>query len=67
MYLGQQQPPGPNGVSPQPNKVTDSFTFDLSNYGYEDFRKFTDGVAGIDTLGFKQAVAVTNEDHTGQI
>lgn len=64
MYTGQQQPPGPNGVSPQPNKVTDSFTFHLSNYSYEDFRKFVLGVAGLDTAGVKKAVQVINEDHS---
>ncbi len=65
-YIGQQQPIGPNGVSPQPNKVLDVPTVALSNYGYEDFRKFTNGVARIDTLGSKVAQAVQGEDHTGQ-
>jgi hypothetical protein len=63
-YLGQQQPPGPNGTSPQPNKVTDSFTFSMSNYSYEDFRRFVLGVAGLDTAGFKKAEQVINEDHS---
>jgi hypothetical protein len=66
IYTGQQQPPGPNGVSPQPNKVTDSFTCTLTNYSYEDFRKYVDGVANLDIAGAKQAVAVLNEVHTGQ-
>lgn len=65
-YIGQQQPPGPNGVSPQPDKVTDSFEFDLSNYGYEDFRRFVQGVAGLDKLGFKQSHSVVGEDHSNQ-
>jgi hypothetical protein len=64
MYIGQQLPPGPNGTSPQPNKVTDSFTFHLSNYSYEDFRKFVLGIQGLDTAGFKHAVQVINEDHS---
>ena len=64
IYTGQQQPPGPNGISPQPNKITDSFTFTLTNYSYEDFRKFVLGIEGLDTAGFKHAVQVTNEDHS---
>ncbi len=64
-YIGQQQPIGSNGVSPQPNQVVDTFTFALSNYGYEDVRKFTSGVARIDPLGSKVAQSVVGEDHTG--
>lgn len=64
MYLGQQQPLGPNGISPQPAKVTDSFTFSLTNYSYEDFRRFVGGVAGLDANGFKHAEQVVNEDHS---
>lgn len=60
VYTGQQ-----NLDEFQPNKVTDTFTFDLSNYGYEDFRKFVEGVERIDVLGTKRAVFVTNEDHSG--
>jgi hypothetical protein len=63
-YIGQQQPPGPNGISPQPHKVTDSFTFTLTNYSYEDFRKFVEGVEGLDLAGTKKAVEVVNEDHS---
>jgi len=63
-YTGQQQPLGINGVSPQPNKVTDSFTCVLSNYGYEDFRKFTGGVEGLDNLGSKKAISVVDEIYT---
>jgi hypothetical protein len=57
IYTGQQGPF-------QPNKVVDSFTFDLSNYSYEDFRKFVEGVDRIDLLGTKKAVLVTGEDHS---
>ncbi len=64
-YTGQQLPPSPNGVSPQPNKVVDSFTFTLTNYSYEDFRKFVGGIAGLDPKGSKKAVQVLNEDHSG--
>jgi hypothetical protein len=63
-YIGQQQPPGPNGVPPQSAKVTDSFTFALSNYSYEDFRKFVEGISGLDTAGFKRVRQVVGEDHS---
>jgi hypothetical protein len=65
-YIGQQQPPQANGVSPQPFKMTDSFTFCLTNYSYESFRKFVEGIEGIDNLGFKKAISVINEDHSSQ-
>lgn len=57
-YLGQK-----NGSS-QPNKVLDSFLFDLSNYGYEDFRRFVEGIEGVDILGKKKAEDVVGEDHS---
>ena len=66
IYVGQKQPPLPNGVSPQPHSVTDAFTFVISNYSYEDFRKFVDGIAGIDPFGFKHAMSVFNENHSGE-
>jgi hypothetical protein len=59
-YFGQQDPdPDAN----RPHKMTDAFSFVLSSYGYEDFRRFVEGVDGIDLLGTKKAVAVTAEDH----
>lgn len=58
-YLG-------NKTELQPAKVVDSFSFDLSNYGYEDFRRFVEGVAGIDPLGTKKLVHVSGEDHSGE-
>jgi hypothetical protein len=57
VYTGQS-------TSSHPAKVADDFTFDLSNYSYEDFRKFVLGVDRIDPKGFKKAVVVTGEDHS---
>ena len=54
-----------NQTDIQPSKVTDEFGFDLSNYGYEDFRKFVDGVYGVDPLGVKKPAHVKGEDHSG--
>lgn len=50
----------------QPNKIVDAFEFALSSYRYEDFRKFVEGIEGIDPLGTKKAVSVVNEDHSHQ-
>lgn len=46
------------------NKVLDSMIEDISNYGYEDFRKFVEGVKGVDFLGAKVVKSVTGEDHS---
>lgn len=48
----------------QPQKVLDSPRWDLSDYSYEDFRKFVGGVAGVDPLGSKVSVPVVGEDHS---
>jgi len=61
-YIGQKD--NPAQLSMSPSKVMDSFTFNLSNYGYEDFRKFVEGVKRIDPLGTKMAVDVVGEDHS---
>ncbi len=45
-------------------KMADSFRFVLSNYGYEDIRKFVDGVHGVDELGVKRPHSVLDEDHS---
>lgn len=64
-YLG----PGPKPLNPssnvQTNKIKDSFTYDLQQYGYEDFRRFVEGVRGIDVLGSKAFVSVKDEPHDG--
>lgn len=48
----------------RPQKVTDSLFSNLSDYSYEDFRKFVEGIEGIDYLGSKKSVSVTGEDHS---
>lgn len=58
-YVGNQDPD-----TDQVNKVLDSFTFALSNYGYEDFRRFVEGIDTVDPLGMKKSVSVTGEVHT---
>ena len=62
-YIGQQLPPAINGISPQPNKITDLLTSIISDYCYEDFRKFVDGVEGLDLMGSKKSIQVINESH----
>lgn len=57
-YKGQQ-------TKTNKSKVKDSFTFDLANYGYEDFRKFVTGVYGSDPDGFNKIISVIGEDHGG--
>jgi hypothetical protein len=57
-YIGNQ-------TKTNPSKVLDSFSFDLSNYGYEDFRKFFGGVYGVDPGGHMKPVNVVGEDHSG--
>ena len=47
-----------------PNKINDESTWSLSNYSYEDFRKFVDGIEGIDKFGFKKPIQVIGESHT---
>ena len=47
-----------------PHKVNDSFAFNLSNYDYEDFRKFVSGIYGVDPGGIRRSVDVVAEDHS---
>lgn len=56
-YLG-------NKTDDQPHKVLDAFQMVLSNYGYEDFRRFVLGMRWIDYLGVKKSKSVTSEDHS---
>lgn len=58
-YLG-------NKTDLQPNKVIDTPRFDLSSYGYEDFRKFVEGISGIDPMGVKKPAHVVGEDHSAE-
>ncbi len=59
-YTGNQNP-----AKEQFQSVLDSFSFDLANYGYEDFRKFVEGIDRVDPLGAKKSVPVVGEIHTG--
>jgi len=57
VYLGQN-------TASHFGKISDSFSAVLSNYSYEDFRKFTYGIAGLDRKGFKKSVSVMDEEHS---
>lgn len=57
------QDPDSNDPS-KSNKIADAFTWTLSCYNYEDFRRFVEGVEGVDLLGTKKAVAISGEDHS---
>lgn len=57
VYLGVSGPSSPA-------KVRDEDRWELSDYSYEDFRKFVSGVRGVDPDGFKESVSVTGEDHS---
>jgi hypothetical protein len=46
-------------------KILDSFRCNLSNYYYEDFRVFTQGLRDRDRLGVKVNQQVVGEDHSG--
>jgi hypothetical protein len=64
-YIGKQ-------TGTQPNKIIDELgppplnNFVIHNYGYEDFRKFIDGVEGVDLFGAKKVIYVTGEDDSSQ-
>jgi len=69
ILLDEYPGPGPKPENPpsnvQTNKVHDSFVYNLQSYGYEDFRRFVEGVRGADVLGSKAFVAVKDESHDG--
>jgi hypothetical protein len=48
------------------NTITDSFTWDMQNYGYDDVRKNWKGVFGVDRLGTKEKILVVSEDASNQ-
>lgn len=63
-YLGQSDD-GTGQINPnQTKKMLDEFSWVLSNYGYEDFRKLVEGVKGVDDLGVKKVKNVVGEDHS---
>jgi hypothetical protein len=45
------------------DKVGDAFSAEVSRYGYEDFRRFVEGIEGVDLFGSKRAVSVVDEPH----
>lgn len=63
-YTGNQDPdydPDNTGFNA---KIVDSFDWVLDAYDYEDFRKFVEGIEGVDYLGFKKSKSVVGEDHS---
>ncbi len=64
LWLG----PGPSPADPpsdvQTHKAVDKAIGSISNYGYEDFRRFVEGVKGVDVLGGKAPIEVVDEDHS---
>jgi len=56
-YVGQK-------TKTNAHKVKDAFTFNLSDYGYEDFRKFFSGIYGVDPEGVRRSSDVVAEDHS---
>jgi hypothetical protein len=61
-YLGNNALPY---VGPRPpHKVEDSLVMNLSDYKYEDFRKYVLGVYGVDEDGFKKSYSAIAEDHS---
>lgn len=62
-YIGTQ-PSTANPPSDVRNtKILDQLRGALSAYNYEDFRKFYEGVNGIDKFGAQKPIPVTNELH----
>jgi hypothetical protein len=51
-------PPGTGG------KIIDAMHWHMSNYQYEDFRRYCNGIRDRDRLGRKTNQSVTNEDHS---
>lgn len=64
-FLGNQDPDQPSDATGFNAKVLDSFDFVLDCYDYEDFRRFVEGVEGVDLLGVKRPKSVVAEDHSG--
>lgn len=67
-YVLQDEWPGQGDPDPLHDnlaKIADSFRFVLTNYGYEDFRRYVGGVYGVDDLGTKRSHSVVGESHSG--
>jgi hypothetical protein len=63
-YFGNQLDPNTGEIDTRLKKVTDSLRSSLDSYSYEDFRKFVEGVEGIDTLGTKKSKSIILESHS---
>lgn len=60
-WMGQSDP---DPAANKPDKILDALRWSMSGYDYEDFRKFVDGVHGVDDLGFKKSKSVADEPHS---
>jgi len=63
-FMGNQDPDQPTDAIGFNAKIIDSFNFVLSCYDYEDFRRFVEGMEGIDYLGTKKSSSIVGEDHS---
>jgi len=61
-YLGNNSVPyiGPR----PPAKIVDRMIMNLSDYKYEDYRKYVLGVFGVDEDGFKKSYSILGENHS---
>jgi hypothetical protein len=59
-YLGSRH----TNLNIQTNKIRDENRWIFSDYRYEDFRKFVEGVQGVDPFGSKRTISIVNEDHS---
>ncbi|MGW8179811.1 MAG: hypothetical protein ACWGQW_13785, partial [bacterium] len=64
-YVGNQDPNSTSDSTGLNAKILDSLSSVISSYDYEDFRKYVEGVAGIDDLGVKKSKSVIAENHSG--
>lgn len=58
-WIGQKDPD-----LNQAEKVLDQVKIDIFQYDYEDFRRFCEGIDGLDRLGVKKVTDIINEDHS---
>lgn len=63
-FFGNEDPDESSDATGFNAKIVDSFDFVLDCYDYEDFRRFVEGVDGIDYLGVKKSKNVVAEDHS---
>jgi hypothetical protein len=58
------QPPGGSGGSDGAGGIIDTMRWKMSQYYYEDFRSYWDGIQDRDRLGVKVNQSVSDEDHS---